>query len=170
MVGMATAAVVARGLDAPSTAPLWIGAFIASGLPDLDVTLAAFGLKGPRFHRNMSHALPVIGMVVVGSWLALSRTPGLVAPSVFWAWCGALVSHPLLDVITTGPKLRARGYGIPLFWPLSRTRWYLPRPLLETADFAACRSVRDVWEGIRPEVLRIGPVALAVLALAVLVP
>jgi membrane-bound metal-dependent hydrolase YbcI (DUF457 family) len=146
---------------------LWIGAFIASGVPDLDLGLAVFGLKGPRFHRNVSHSLLVIGLAVGGAWLVLSRAPGLIAPAVFWAWCGALMSHPLLDVMTTGPILGARGYGIPVLWPISRRRWFLPRPILETADFGACRSVRDVWEGIRPELYRIGPVALAVLALAV---
>jgi membrane-bound metal-dependent hydrolase YbcI (DUF457 family) len=169
MVGMATAAVVARGLDAPSSASLWIGAFIASGVPDLDLAVAVFGLKGPRFHRNASHALPVIALGLGGAWLALVGGPNLVAPEVFWVWCSALVSHPLLDVLTTGPIGAGRGYGIPLWWPLSRRRWFLQRPVLETADFGACRSARDVWEGIRPEIYRLGPVALAVFVLAVVV-
>ncbi len=169
MVGMATAAVVARAIEAPLTAPLWIGAFIASGIPDLDLALAAFGLKGPRFHRNVSHSLPLLGLLVVGAWFALSPMAAIGESGMFWAWCGALFSHPLIDLLTTGPNLGARGYGIAIFWPLSSRRWFLQRPILETADFEACRSVGDVWEGIRPEVYRIGPVALVVFVLAVFV-
>ena len=74
----------------------------------------------------------------------------------------------LLDAVTTGPRGGARGYGIPLFWPLSGKRWYLQRPILETAEFEACQSVRDVWDGVRPEVVRIVPGALAVLLAAVM--
>ncbi len=169
MAGMATAAVVARAIEAPLTAPLWIGAFIASGIPDLDLALAAFGQKGPRFHRNVSHSLPLLGLLVLGAWLVVIPMAAIGESGMFWAWCGALFSHPLLDVLTTGRNLGARGYGIALFWPLSDRRWFLQRPILETADVGACRSVGDVWEGIRPEVYRIGPVALVVFALAVFV-
>lgn len=166
MVGMATAAVVARVTHAPGSALLWLGAFVASGVPDLDTTLALFGLSGPRYHRNLSHALPVLASVVVGGWFLVSGLPGSGAPAVWWAWSGALISHPLLDVATTGPVMGARGYGIPLLWPFSAKRWFLQRPILETADFGACRSVRDVWDGIRPELVRIAPAALIVLAVA----
>ncbi len=169
MAGLATAAVVARAIDAPLAAPLWIGAFIASGIPDLDLALAAFGMKGPRFHRNESHSLLFLGLLVLVAWLVVSPMAAIGESGMFWAWCGALFSHPLIDVLTTGPNLGARGYGIPLFWPLSGRRLFLQRPILESADFEAWRSVGDVWEGIRPEVYRIGPVALVVFVLAVFV-
>ncbi len=165
-VGIAAAAVVARTIDVPGTPALWVGAFIASGVPDLDLVLALFGLKGPGFHRSFSHSLLLLSAVIAAMWFVIAGIPSI-GPGVFGAWAAALLSHPLLDVATTGPRVGARGYGIPLFWPLSNKRWYLQRPILETAKFEACRSVRDVWDGVRPEVVRIVPVALAVLLAAV---
>jgi membrane-bound metal-dependent hydrolase YbcI (DUF457 family) len=167
MVGMATAAVVARATDVAGSPLLWFGAFIASGVPDLDMTLAFFGLRGPRFHRNISHALPVLAAAVIGWWFLVTRLAGWGAPAVWWAWSGALLSHPVVDLLTTGPVGAARGYGIRLLWPFSTKRWFLARPILETPDFTACRSVGDVWRGIRPELVRIAPVALIVLGAAV---
>jgi membrane-bound metal-dependent hydrolase YbcI (DUF457 family) len=164
-VGIAAAAVVARATELPGTPALWLGAFIASGVPDLDFGLALFGLKGPRFHRSFSHSLFLLGAVVVAMWFLVARVPSL-GPEIVAAWAAALLSHPLLDVVTTGPGTAARGYGIPLFWPLSNKGWHLQRPILETAAFEECRSVRDVWDGVRPEVVRIVPVALAVLVAA----
>ena len=167
VVGMAAAAVVARVTEVPGTPALWIGAFIASGVPDLDLGLALFGLKGRRFHRSFSHSLFLLSVLIAATWFVAASIPSI-ASGVLWAWSAALMSHPFLDVVTTGPRGAARGYGIPLFWPLSRKRWYLQRPILETAEFEACRSVRDVWDGVRPEVVRIVPVALAVLLGAVM--
>ncbi len=164
-VGVAAAAVVARATEVPGTPALWVGAVIAAGVPDLDLGLALFGLKGPRFHRSFSHSLLLLSAVIAAMWFVIAGLPSI-GPGVFWAWAAALLSHPLLDVATTGPRVGARGYGIPLFWPLSNKRWYLQRPILETAKFEACRSVRDVWDGVRPEVVRIVPVALAVLLAA----
>ncbi len=165
-VGIAAAAVVARATDVPGTPALWIGAFVASGVPDLDLGLAMFGLKGARFHRSFSHSLFSLSVLIAAMWFVVAGIPSI-ASGVLWAWAAALFSHPFLDVATTGPPTAARGYGIPLFWPLSHKRWYLQRPILETAEFEACRSVRDVWNGVRPEVVRIVPVALAVLLGAV---
>ena len=165
VVGIAAAAVVARATEVPATPALWVGAFIASGVPDLDVGLVLLGLKGPRFHRSFSHSLLLLSAVIGVMWFVVAGIPSI-GSGVVGAWAAALLSHPLLDVATTGPRGAARGYGIPLVWPLSRKRWYLQRPLLETAKFEACRSVRDVWDGVRPEVVRIVPVALAVLLAA----
>ena len=86
----------------------------------------------------MFHSLPLLGLLVLGAWLAVSQMVAIVESGMFWAWCGALFSHPLIDVFTTWPNLGARGYGIALFWPLSGRRWFLQRPILETADFEAC--------------------------------
>ncbi len=165
VVGIAAAAVVARATEVPGTPALWVGAFIASGVPDLDLGVVLLGLKGPRFHRSFSHSLLLLSAVIAAMWFVIAGIPSI-GPGVFGAWAAALLFHPLLDVATTGPQGAARGYGIPLFWPVSRKRWYLQRPILETAKFEDCRSVRDVWDGVRPEVVRIVPVALAVLLAA----
>ncbi len=167
VVGIAAAAVVARVTEVPGTPALWVGAFIASGVPDLDLGLALFGLKGPRFHRSFSHSVLLLSAVGAATWFVVAGISSI-GSGVLGAWAAALLSHPFLDVVTTGPRTAARGYGVPLFWPLSRKRWYLQHPILETAEFEACRSVRDVWDGVRPELVRIVPVALVVLLGAVM--
>jgi membrane-bound metal-dependent hydrolase YbcI (DUF457 family) len=100
MVGLAAAALVARVTGAPRGPELWIGAFIASGLPDLDIVLEWVGLKGPRYHRNASHSLFVIGALALGVWAGLGLLPVQLDWRVWLAWLAALVSHPLLDVLT----------------------------------------------------------------------
>ncbi|MCZ6918805.1 MAG: metal-dependent hydrolase [Gemmatimonadetes bacterium] len=167
-VGLAAAAVVARMTGTPPSFSLWFGAFIASGVPDLDVFLGVFGLRGPRYHRNASHGLPALGAGVVLLWLLPGLPPSNLDPGVYWAWIAALFSHPILDVLTTGPRAGARGYGIALAWPLSRKRWFLLKPILETADFGACRSVGDVLLGVLPEMTRLVPVSALLFGLAVL--
>jgi membrane-bound metal-dependent hydrolase YbcI (DUF457 family) len=169
LVGVASAAVVVRATgaaDAAASPAFWLTAFVASGVPDLDVGLRVFGLQGPRYHRNLSHSLLVsVGIVAVG-WLSTA----LVGASIDWrmwlAWSAALVSHPLLDVVTSGPTIEERGYGIPLFWPVHGRRWTLKHPIFDTMDFDECHSVRDVWEGILPEVYRLGPPAVGALILS----
>jgi membrane-bound metal-dependent hydrolase YbcI (DUF457 family) len=163
---LAAAAVVARLTGIPPSFSLWFGAFIASGVPDLDIFLGAFGLRGPRYHRNASHSLLVLGVVVGLLWWLPGFPPAGLDPGVFWAWSAALLTHPILDVLTTGPQSGALGYGIPLGWPVSRKRWFLQRPILETADFGACRSVRDVVVGVVPEMTRLVPASVVAFALA----
>ena len=170
MVGLASAAVVARVTGAPRGPELWVGAFIASGLPDLDIVLQWVGLKGPRYHRNASHSLFVIGALAAGAWAALRFLPIGLDWRVALAWLAALVSHPLLDVLTTGPSVGARGYGIGVLWPLGRRRWFLARPLLDqTTEWESCRSLGEVWRGLEPELLLFGPVSLAVVVLTLVV-
>ncbi len=168
MVGFASAAVAARVVGEPSSPQLWFGAFVAVGLPDLDLALMAVGLRGPHIHRNASHSLLVIAVLVLAAWFALPQLPIAIPDTLLWVWTAALVSHPFVDVITCGPVAAGDGYGIALLWPLSRKRWSMERPVLETADFGACRSVRDVWVGVLPEIVRLGPASAVVLALALL--
>jgi membrane-bound metal-dependent hydrolase YbcI (DUF457 family) len=123
-------------------------------------------MAGPRYHRNLSHSLFVSAGIIAGGWL-LAALVGLSAEWQVWlAWSAALVSHPLLDLATSGPTVEKRGYGIPLLWPFQRRRWTLARPIFNTMDFEECHSVRDLWEGIRPEVYRLGPPALGALILS----
>ncbi len=170
MVGLASAAVTARVVGASPSPQLWLGAVVASGIPDLDLVLAAFGLSGPRFHRNASHSLLVIAtFAAAGLWFLLPALPVTVPAATLWVWIVALISHPVVDVVTTGPELAGRDYGIPLFWPLVRKRWFLERPILDMADLSACRSLHDVWVAVRPELLRLGPASAVVFAVAMLV-
>ncbi len=170
MVGIAAAAVVARVTGAPRSLELWAGSFIASGLPDLDVVLSMLGLRGPRFHRNASHSLVVLGAVLLGGWVALQFIPFQPDLRIALAWSVALITHPLLDVVTSGPSMGERGYGIGLFWPVHPKRWFLQRPIIDqSTDWGACGTVRDVWEGVRPEIYRLAPVCVLVTLLTLLV-
>lgn len=162
-VGIATASVVARVSGAPDSAALWLGALVASGLPDLDVVAVVLGSR--RWHRNATHSLLVAaGLILAGSavlgWLQVALTPGLLV-----AWATALVSHPLLDVCTTGPTLGRSGWGIPLLWPMSRRRFYLERPLL-VSDRPESRSLRDLLREAREDAARIVPMAVVIIVIA----
>ena len=163
IVGLASAAVVQRATAIPPSPELWIGAFIASGVPDLDVFLQLVGLKGPRYHRNVSHSI-FLGIALVGAvWLVARFAPLALDAGVLLAWLAAIVSHPLLDYVTTGPRLGESGYGIALLWPFSRRRFY-SRHLFLARD----RGETHTWDYLPQaleETIRIGPVALlAVLA------
>ncbi len=169
MVGLASASVVARVTGAPRDAELWLGAVIAAGLPDLDLALEFVGLRGPRFHRNASHSLVVIAAVLVLGWLALDALDVAPDARLATAWGVALLSHPLLDALTTGPTLGARGYGIGLFWPLWSKRWFSRRPVIDqTTNWGSCRTVGEVWRGVRPELSVLVPVCAGILLLALL--
>jgi membrane-bound metal-dependent hydrolase YbcI (DUF457 family) len=169
MVGLTAAAVVMRVTGAPATPALWIGAVAAAGLPDLDLGLRLFGLKGPRFHRNGSHSLLVIATLLAAAWISLAAFPTLLDWRIALAWSLSLVSHPLLDVVTTGPTIAARGYGIGLLWPLSTRRWFLARPILDLdTDLTRCPSLHCLWQGLRPEIYGLGTAcAIAVVLSAV---
>ena len=167
MVGLASAALVARITGAPRGPELWIGAFIASGLPDLDIVLEWVGLKGPRYHRNASHSVFVIAAVALAAWAGIALLPLELDWRVGLAWLVALVSHPALDVLTTGPELGARGYGIGVLWPVGRSRWYMERPLVnQTTEWESCRSLGEVWHGLKPELAVFGSISLVVFVLA----
>lgn len=155
IVGVAAASVVVGVTDPPIGAALWAGTLAASLLPDTDLALRIVGLEGPRFHRNASHSLLVLGALAASVFLFGGLDPRIAA-----AWTAALLSHPLLDVVTTGPSTSEQGYGIALFWPVHRRRWSVSRPILESLDLSTCRSPRDVWVGVVPEMVRLGPLAL----------
>lgn len=170
IVGMAAAGVTAELTGAPEGAGLWLGAFIASGLPDLDFLMILAGRRGPQYHRNHSHSLFVLALAGAGIWLGVHMLPLPLDPRWAGPWIAALYTHPLLDYVTSGPTIGAEGYGLPLFWPLSDRRLHAPRDLFDrnTGDWAGIRGLRDLWWRVKPEVLWLGLPAAAVLV-AVLV-
>jgi membrane-bound metal-dependent hydrolase YbcI (DUF457 family) len=170
VVGLASAAVVARVTGAPHGTELWVGAVIASGLPDLDLVLEWVGFKGPRYHRNWSHSLFLIGLLGLAGMAAALFVPLPVDRRVALAWWAALISHPVLDVVTTGPTLWERGYGIGILWPVSGRRWFSRRPIIDqTTEWGSCRSVREVWDGLFPEIVMLTPVCALIVALTLVV-
>jgi membrane-bound metal-dependent hydrolase YbcI (DUF457 family) len=67
-VGIAVASVAAKLTGTPGTTLLWIGAVIASGIPDLDVVFPLVGFS-KRFHRSASHSLFLISAAILAGWL-----------------------------------------------------------------------------------------------------
>lgn len=161
--GVAAAAVVARATGTPDSAALWLGAAVACGIPDVDVAFQIMGYK--RLHRNATHSLPFAALVVatgIGAMRALGAMP---AAGVLWAWVAALLSHYLLDVITTGPTLGRLGWGIPLLWPFSRRRFWAARPFL-VGDRNESETYHDTLREMREDLVRLVPVCLVVILLA----
>lgn len=159
--GAAVAAIVARVTGTPTTPAFWIGAIVASGIPDLDVIAPLLGFSR-RFHRGVSHSLLVIGLLIVAGWIAArTQAPGLEQGTLL-AWSAALLSHPFLDVITTGPKIAS--WGIPLFWPLSPRRFWVKWPIL--GDREEGLTVADQLRETRDDLLYIVPVCAGAILIA----
>ncbi len=167
-IGLGLAAGVAHATGTPATPALWLGAIVASGVPDLDLIGVMFNLPSRRVHRYATHSLVVLGTLILVAALVWSRLPIRVEPSVAFAWAAALLSHPVLDLVTTGPAATARGHGVALLWPLSPRRWFLHRPILSTTELSACRSAQEFWKAIGPEVYCFGPICLVLVLLSLL--
>ena len=162
--GLAAASVVARATGTPDSAALWLGAALASGIPDLDVVFPLFGLS-KRYHRNATHSLLFAATVIALGFPAirvLDLEPGL---NLELAWIAALLSHLLLDVLTTGPTLGRLGWGIPLFWPASPRRFHVERPLF-VGDRTESHTLVDALREMREDLTRIVPPCAAVVLLA----
>ena len=158
------AALAANVTDTPPSTALWLGAVVASGLPDLDLLTEIIGRKGPQYHRNASHSLFVLAVVSAAIFVVVPG--GGLDEGVAIAWIVALLSHPFLDLVTTGPETADLGYGIALLWPFSKRRFYVPRPIVVSPNLEGCRSVADVWREVRVEVLTLVPLAVCIIVVA----
>lgn len=159
-VGFASAAAYAMGV--PTSPALCLGAIVASNLPDLDLFGPFFGLPIRRTHRQASHSLLVLaGLVLLAAWI-WRWLPGGLQLRLCLAWSVALLSHPILDVFTTDSATAARGFGIPLFWPLVAQRWYVRRPIYRPAGLKAyvCLN-KGVWKGLLVEIGLLAPLSIA---------
>jgi len=155
--GAAAAIVVARATGTPDSGVLWTGAAVASLIPDFDVALPLLGFS-ERLHRNGSHSLLFAAAVIgAGVWAVPRLAPLPPPPAVMLAWIVALLSHDALDVVTTGPTLGKLGWGVPLFWPVSRRRFYVSRPLL-VRDRDKSNGVGDLLREVWEDAVRIVPV------------
>jgi membrane-bound metal-dependent hydrolase YbcI (DUF457 family) len=162
LIGIGAAALVAEVTGTPPLPALWIGAIVASIVPDLDLIGEVVGPPGRHVHRGATHSLLVLGglaLVGMGTWRLLLGTERI---GLGLEWLAALLSHPLFDVITTGLRDGAGGYGIPLFWPLSSRRWYLVKPIYRSIPRGAyLSSTREVWRGLSTEVSLLAPLTIA---------
>ncbi len=165
IVGLSAAAVVQQLTGTESTPALWIGAFIASGVPDLDVFLQLVGRAGPRYHRNASHSF----LSLVALWIAVVGTSFGLDLGLSWglllAWLAALLTHPMVDYLTSGTRLGSVGYGIALWWPVSRRRYFSKRVWLARNRGETRRAWNYVPQAFE-ELVRLGPFAAGAVLLA----
>jgi len=150
LVGVGSAAAVAYVTGIPPSPTLWVGSVIFSGLPDLDFAVKVLGLSRRSFHRQATHSLLVLAAFIVVLFTLWGMFEGDVDTNLVLAWSAALFSHPVLDAITTGPALGARGAGIPLLWPVHSRRWFL-QSAIPTVNLFACRSLRETYKGLLRE-------------------
>jgi membrane-bound metal-dependent hydrolase YbcI (DUF457 family) len=169
MAGVTCAAAVSAVAGAPDGVVFWAGAIVAAGAPDLDFVPYVLGLGSSRCHRGPSHSLLTLGATIVAVLLVSSTEIVPVDGRHLAAWSAALVSHPLLDLLTTGPRIAADGSGIALFWPLSNRRQHLRRPLFEQdGRWLSCRSPRCMLRLLTPELLWLGPLCAIVSVISLL--
>jgi membrane-bound metal-dependent hydrolase YbcI (DUF457 family) len=142
-----------------------MGAVVASGLPDLDVVFPLFGFS-KRFHRAGSHSLLLIGIFLILAWVLTDKLGVRVDRGTLLAWSAALLSHPFFDVITTGPKLGALGWGIPLYWPISSRRFWVTWPILGDRDEGL--TVRDQLREMGEDLVRVVPVCAVTILVTLL--
>lgn len=166
LLGLASANAVAQATGLPPSPLLWAGALALSNLPDLDWLVVASGWPMRQAHRGASHSVVVLMLGL----LALAGVGHLLVgglDSRLWlAWAAALLSHPLLDVVTTSRKAAAKGFGIPLLWPVTARRWALPYEALHTSELATYRSMSTLWRALWRETYLVGALALALTLVA----
>jgi membrane-bound metal-dependent hydrolase YbcI (DUF457 family) len=161
-IGLAALAVPATGV-APSPA-LWMGAVVASGLPDLDFVGTLFGVSVRRAHRGGTHSLLVLGVVALVALGVSWQFVDIIPPNLIAAWSVVLLSHPLVDLLATGPRAGRMGLGLPLFWPLCPRRWYLRRPPIRPPSLEQYRS-GAAWCLLLPELALFGPACVGMVLL-----
>ncbi len=168
VIGVGLATLVLQSGNAEASPLFWLGAIVASNLPDIDLIGLLLGLPFQRAHRQSTHSLLVLAALLLAVWLLHAVIQGPISLVYFLAWGVALLAHPLLDVVTTGPTDAAAGFGIPLFWPLSSRRWALRRPLFRSAPIRAYRSIKTLSAAILPELIWCAAFSLILLAITCL--
>ncbi|WP_058911618.1 metal-dependent hydrolase [Entomohabitans teleogrylli] len=104
-------------------------------LPDLDVLSFKFGISyGNMFgHRGFTHSLlfallvPLLCVLLGRRWFGASLKHCWLFLTV------SLLSHSLLDAITTGGK------GVAFLWPWSNERFFAPFQVIKVAPFSLSR-------------------------------
>ncbi len=135
-------------------------------LPDLDVFAYSFGVPWDSMlgHRGITHTvLFALALGPAAAWLGFRAAPRREFWRVAAILSAATLSHPVLDAFTNG------GLGIPFFWPLDHTRYFMPWTPLEVSPFLrgffSARGAEVAWS----EAKWLGVpcvIALAVYALA----
>ncbi len=130
--------------------------------PDADVIAFSWGIPYESIwgHRGWTHSIAfAAGLGLTVSWLFYRRQRRWL-PMALW-FISATVSHPLLDMATTG------GLGCALGWPFSEERFFLPWRVirvspLEVGEFFSKNGLRI----LASEAFWIGLPGLAVVVLS----
>ena len=113
---------------------LLVAGMIASMLPDLDVIGLKLGVEYTNQfgHRGASHSIAfALALGMLAAFLApVLRASRWIAGAFVAVAC---VSHPLLDMCTTG------GLGAALWWPLSDHRLFFPTQFIKVSPLTADR-------------------------------
>ena len=113
---------------------LLVAGMIASMMPDLDVIGLKLGIEyANQFgHRGASHSIAfALAIGALAAFLAPWLRAGRWIAGAFVTL--ACVSHPLLDMCTTG------GLGAALWWPLSEQRLFFPLQFIKVSPLTAER-------------------------------
>jgi membrane-bound metal-dependent hydrolase YbcI (DUF457 family) len=164
LVGIGLAALCVPTIGVSPSAAVWVGSVIASGLPDLDLVGTMFGISPTRAHRGATHSLLVLGMVVLVAIGLSLQFDSFVGHDLVAVWSLALLSHPIVDLLATGPQAARKRFGLPLFWPLWSRRWYLRRPPLRPPSLEQYRS-GSIWRLLLPELTLFGPLCIGMVLL-----
>jgi inner membrane protein len=122
---------IGLGLGSRIISPrLLLAGVAASIVPDVDVYLEH--VSSAIGHRGLTHTLLFalcggLFAALISAWLHASR------PAAFAFVSLATLSHPLLDMCTNG------GSGIPLFWPLTHERFFMPWTPIEVSPLGVAR-------------------------------
>lgn len=97
-------------------------------IPDLDVIAFHFGIRGGAWgHRGFTHSIVFAVVLAAIVTFAFFRKRKGKHAAVFVFLFLATLSHPLLDMLTTG------GYGVSLFFPFSYERVEFPWTPIEVS-------------------------------------
>lgn len=122
---------IGLGLGSRVIPPRLVYAGIAAAIvPDLDVYLERFW--SAIGHRGITHSL-VFALCGGLSAALIARALQTTRRTAFCFIFGATISHPLLDMCTNG------GSGIPLFWPLTHERYFMPWTPIEVSPLGVTR-------------------------------
>lgn len=113
---------------------LLLAGMVAAIVPDMDVIAFKLGIEyaNQLGHRGASHSLVfalALGMLaaLAAPWLQAKRWVTFAFVSI------ACVSHPLLDMLTTG------GLGAAIWWPFSDQRHFFPVQFIRVSPLTMAR-------------------------------